>query len=85
MNPQENRKRIHELVDRLPEAELPTVRRVLEGLTSLSDPVLRALLEASEEEQPISDEERTALQEADEDVRRGKVRPLDEYLAEREE
>ena len=84
MNPQEIRERIHRLVDRLPEEELPTARRVLEGLRSLSDPVLRALLDAPEEE-PISEEERAALREAEEDVRRGRVRPLEEYLTEREE
>lgn len=85
MNPQESRKRIHELVDSLPEDELPTVRRILEGLQSLSDPILRALLKASEEGRALSDEERAALREAESDLRRGAVRPLEEYLAEREE
>lgn len=85
MNPQEIRKRIHQLVDRLPEDELPTARRVLEGLQAMGDPVLRALLHAPEEEEPVSEEERAAVREAEEDVRRGRVRELDEYLAEREE
>lgn len=51
----------------------------------MDDPVLRALVRASEEEDPISEEERSALHEAEEDVRRGRVRELDEYVAEREE
>lgn len=85
MNPQESRDRIHELVDQLPESELPTARRVLEGLSSLSDPVLRALLEASEEDRPLTDEERDALREGEEDVRHDRLRSLNEYLAEREE
>lgn len=85
MNPQELRRRIHQLVDRLSEEELPTARRVLEGLQAMDDPVLRALVRATEEEDPISEEERAALREAEEDVRRGRVRDLDEYAAEREE
>lgn len=73
MNPQEIRKRIHQLVDRLPEEDLPAARRVLEGLQALGDPLLRALLEAPEEDEPISEEERAALREAEEDVRRGDI------------
>lgn len=73
MNPQDTRERIHELVDRLPDKELPVARRVLEGLQALVDPVLSALREAPEEEESISDEERAALREAEEDVRRGNV------------
>lgn len=73
MNPQELRKRIHQLVDRLPEDDLPAARRVLEGLRALGDPVLRALLRAPEEEEPVSEEERNALREAEEDVRRGEI------------
>jgi len=84
MNPQEIRKRIHQLVDRLPEEDLPAAQRVLEGLQAMGDPVLRALLRVPEEEEAISEEERAALREAEEDVRRGRVRELDEYLAERD-
>jgi hypothetical protein len=73
MNPQELRKQIHQLVDRLPEDELPAVRRVLEGLQAMGDPVLRALLRAPEEDEPVSEEERTALREAEEDVRQGDI------------
>lgn len=85
MNPQEIRKEIHQLVDRLSEEELLVARRVLEGLQAVGDPVIRALVQAPEEEAPISEEERAALREAEEDLRRGRVRELDDYLAERDE
>lgn len=85
MNPRELRERIHRLVDRLPEEELPVARRVLEGLETLGDPVLRALAKAPETDEPLSQGDREALREAESDVRQGRVRPLEEYLSEREE
>jgi hypothetical protein len=46
-----------------------------------SGPVLRA----PEEDEAVSEEERVALREAEQDVREGRVRELGEVLAGREE
>ncbi len=76
------REELHELIDKLPERELPTVRGLLRYLAG--DPLLRALAEA-----PIDDEEETveemdAVAEAREAVARGEVRPWEEVNAELE-
>ncbi len=49
---------LHQLVDSLPENELPVARRFLEFLADLScDPVLRALHEAPIDDEPLPPEE----------------------------
>ena len=60
----QERKRIRHLVDLLPENDLPVAERVLRGLIGESDPVLRALVNAREDDEPTSDEEEAAVQEA---------------------
>lgn len=83
MNPKDTRDRLHHLVDRLSAGDLPTAVRVLEALQA-GDPVRRALEDAPEEERSLSAKERAALEEAEEDARRGDLRSLEDYLAERE-
>ena len=56
-----NRSELHRLLDRIPEQEIETA---CEYLRSLVDPVQAALLAASEDDEPLSAHERTALAEA---------------------
>ncbi len=67
--------RLHALVDELPESELLTAERVLSALTVTADPVLRALLEAPWDDEPETEEERQAVQEAREELARGEAIP----------
>jgi len=67
--------RLHQLVDELPESELPTAERVLSALTATADPVLRALLAAPWDDEPETQEERQAVQEAREELARGEAIP----------
>ena len=69
------KERIHRLVDDLPESELETVKRVLEGLSalSLSDPVAEALANAPVDNESVTDEEAQAIEEGERDVEAGKV------------
>ena len=64
------KERLHLLVEALPECELAMVEYLLE---KLSDPVLRALLETPEDDEPETDEERAAVAEAYEAIARGDV------------
>lgn len=49
------REQLHDLINRLPEDELRTAERLLNGLCAGNDPVLRALLTAAVVE-PLPDE-----------------------------
>jgi CO dehydrogenase/acetyl-CoA synthase beta subunit len=64
---------LHRLVDELPEGESHTAKRFLEYLRNMGDPVLRAMLEAPEDDEPETEEERAAVTEAQEDFKAGRV------------
>lgn len=69
---------LYRLIDQLPNSELDAARRYLEYLRDTSDPVLRAFLNAPEDDEETTDEDMQAIEEAMEDVRSGDVVPLDE-------
>jgi hypothetical protein len=73
---------LHRLIDELPESELAAAERFLHYLRATADPVLRALLEAPPDDEPETDEERRAVQEAREDLARGEARTLEEVRRE---
>lgn len=58
------REKLHDLIDQLPEEGLPAAERFLETLGSGQDPVLSALLQAPEDDEPETPEEISATQEA---------------------
>lgn len=59
-----SKEELHSLIDRLPEAELQAARRFLEYLCERDDPVLRALLNAPEDDEPTTPEEDEAVAES---------------------
>ncbi len=67
------RETLHKLVDLLPESEWEAARRVLEERLSKHDPVLRAFLNAPEDDEPETEEERADVDEAYEAIARGEV------------
>jgi hypothetical protein len=73
---------LHRLIDELPESDLATAERFLHYLRATTDPVLRALLEAPLDDEPETEEERQAVQEAREELARGEVRTLEEVRRE---
>jgi hypothetical protein len=73
---------LHQLIDTLPDTELEAAERYLLFLREMADPVRRALLTASWDDEPESEEERKAVQEAREELARGKTYPLDEVKRE---
>jgi hypothetical protein len=72
----------HRLIDELPESELTAAERFLNYLRATADPVLRALLEAPLDDEPETEDERRAVQEAREELGRGEVRRLEEVRRE---
>jgi hypothetical protein len=59
----ETKTRLHRLVDRLPEAEVQAAERCLEYLTEQADPLVTALSNAAEVDEPLIDDDRAALEE----------------------
>lgn len=74
-----SREELYRLIRALPEAELLPVLRFLEFLRSRTgDPLLYALATAPADDEPVSEPERKAIQEADEAIANGEVTPLEE-------
>jgi hypothetical protein len=73
---------LHKLVDHLPESEWESERRALEEHLAKHDPVLRAFLNAPEDDEPESEEKRAAVEEAYEALKAGRVIPWDEVKRE---
>jgi hypothetical protein len=60
---------LHRLIDDLPEEEAERVLRALQT----TDPVLRAIALAPEDDEPLTEEERASIVAAQEAVSRGEV------------
>lgn len=67
------REEVHRIIDELPENEIHAARRFLEYLRSLGDPVLRALAEAPEDDEPETEEERAAVAKARQEIAANKI------------
>jgi hypothetical protein len=61
---------LHRLVDAIPDSGLDAAERVL---TPLADPMLLALTYAPLDDEPITDEDRDAINDAREEHRRGET------------
>lgn len=73
---------LHRLVDELPKKELHSAKRYLEYLRNMGDPVLKALMEAPEDDEEETEEERAAVAEAYKDLAAGKVISLEDVKRE---
>jgi hypothetical protein len=75
-----SRDTLHDLVDRIPEEELPAAKRFLEYLAV--SPAYRAALSAPPDDEPLTEADVTAIARARAEVRAGKVISHDEILRE---
>ncbi len=75
-----SRATLHDLVDRIPEDELPAAKRFLEYLAV--NPAYRAALSAVPDDEPVTTADATAIVRAHEEVRSGKVISHDDVLRE---
>ena len=69
------KEQIHQLVEDLPDSDLETVKRVLEGLSALSSAnlVKAALAHAPIDDETVTEEEAQAIEEGERDVEAGRV------------
>ena len=72
------RDKLHTMLDSIPEERLDAAR---EALAALADPVLLALLNAPEDDEPVTDDDLAAIAEGREDQAHGRTITLDEYRA----
>jgi predicted transcriptional regulator len=72
------REKLHRLVDDLAEAELAPTLRLVE--TQRHDPMLQALADAPEDDEPWTDADETAVAEGRADLAAGRTVSLDEML-----
>ena len=78
MSTTETRQKVHSLVDQLPAAQLTAVRSLLE---SMVDPVVQAIAQAPMDDEPFTEEDRRAVDEADEWCKNNQPIPLEAVLA----
>jgi predicted transcriptional regulator len=75
-----NRESLHNLVNRIPEAELSAAQRYLEYLAS--SPAYRAAKLAPVDDEPVTEGDAAAIRRSLDDVRAGRVVSHDEVLRE---
>ena len=73
---------LHRLVDELPQKELHGAKRFLEYLRNMGDPLLQALMEAPEDDEPTTPEEDKGADEAWQEYLRGEARPWEDVRKE---
>ena len=71
---------LHKLIDELPEDEIQAATLYLQHLRDKNDPVLVALLNAPEDDEPETEYERQAVAEAMAELEAGQFVPADEIL-----
>ena len=69
------RKRLHRLIDQLPEDEIGAVERYLRSLCADDDPVIRAVRTAPVDDESLTDEDRAAIDEGRSDIAAGRGIP----------
>lgn len=64
---------LHRLVDELPDSESHAAKRFLEYLRNMGDPMMRALMEAPEDDEPTTPGEDKGAEEAWQEYLRGEA------------
>ncbi len=81
--PMTTRDDLHQLIEELPESDLPLYLGLLDRYRhGEDDPLLRKLLLAPFDDEPVTEEERAAVEEALEDIRHGRVVSHEEIMRE---
>lgn len=77
------KERLYKLIEELPESESPVVERFLEFLINRAkDPVLRAFLQALDDDEPLTEEESKAIEEGRAEFAKGEYDDLDDVAKE---
>ena len=73
---------LHGLIDELAERDLYTAKHFLAYLRNIRDPMMQKLVESAYDDEPLTDEDIAALDEAYEDLKAGRVFTMEEVQRE---
>ena len=76
------RQDLKDLIDCVPTDELIVVKRFIQYVVDMQDPVLRSLLDAPVDDEPTSESDVAMLQEARADIAAGRLTPAKELYRE---
>ena len=76
------RQELKDLIDCVPTDELIVVKRFIQYVVDMQDPVLRSLLDAPVDDEPTSESDVAMLQEARADIAAGRLTPAKELYRE---
>jgi len=85
MNPPEtrvSREELKSLIDDLSDYELDAVRHYIQSLHPSDDPVAAALAEVPVDDEPVTDDDLSAIEESDEDIAAGRVVSIEQLRQE---
>ena len=74
------KERLHELVDLLPASKVEAANKYLESLAD--EAFMEALRNASEDDEPLAENDLKAIEEAEEDIVQGRVTPWEDVKKE---
>ena len=64
---------LKDLIDGLPDYELHAVKRFIQYVRDIDDPVLRSLMEAPWDDEPVTEEDIAAIEESNRDIAAGEL------------
>ena len=67
------RQELKDLIDCAPDAEILAIKRYVQYIVDMQDPVLKSLLDAPVDDEPLTESDIAALQEAREDIAAGRI------------
>ena len=68
-----SRQAIKDLIDDLPDLELHAVKRFIQYVRDMDDPLLRIMAEAPWDDEPVTEEDLEAIEESNRDIAAGRV------------
>ena len=68
-----SRQAIKDLIDGLPVLELHAVKRFIQYIRDMDDPLLRIMAEAPWDDEPVTEEDLEAIEESNRDIAAGRV------------
>ena len=77
-----NREELKGLIDGLPDYELHAVKRFIQYVRDMDDPVLRSIIEAPWDDEPVTEEDLKAIAESNRDIAAGRVISHEDLKAE---
>ena len=68
-----SRQELKDLIDGLPDLELHAIKRFIQYIRDMDDPVLRIMAEAPWDDEPVTEEDLEAIEESNRDIAAGRV------------